>query len=195
MASKEIHKPQQNNSDVLKSELRDSAVMRPTWLIQRLLLPSDSSLGPNPYSFGVMRNGGLSDNARQLLDSTFEFDLMGAGEYECGAVPKSLSIIYDLGTENALATGKVKVKYGEIFYICDRDIEDGVKNFIKKLSRGENFARTRDYVGLRAALLKDEKRPIEDNVGWLELNNHFFFFTDKTMFEKTAALFGARVAQ
>ena len=44
--------------------------------------------------------------------------------------------------------------------------------------------------------LQDSLRKTKDElfraVGWLELDNGFFFFTDKVMFEQTCKLFGVK---
>lgn len=62
--------------------------MKNSYLIQRLRKPYGRD---NPFSFGGgLRNGGLSDEAMDILRGVFSFDYMGAAEFEFGAVPKAL---------------------------------------------------------------------------------------------------------
>lgn len=67
--------------------------MERSYLIQRL---KDPYLGheKNPFSFGGgYKNGGLADEAIDLLKDIFSFDYMGAAEFEFGALPKALNRI------------------------------------------------------------------------------------------------------
>ena len=57
--------------------------------------------------------------------------------------------------------------------------------------RGNESFHTKEPVGLDRALANDEGNTV---VGWLELDNGYFFFTDKEMFEKVRDLFGVVTA-
>lgn len=71
--------------------------MEHTYLIQRLERPRRPSAGalggkafvPNPFSFGG-GGSGLSREAMEMLSHVFEFDYMGAAEYEFGAAQRAL---------------------------------------------------------------------------------------------------------
>jgi len=182
-----------------------------SYLVQRLTKPHKLEDGnTNKYqaisevfSFGGgYQNGGLAEDAMKLLRPIFGFDYMGAAEYEFGEVPKALSAIY-LAIPN-LASGFVHVKCSrqfykkqrivvkneaDIFYICQKYHEEEVKKRIKDFSKGyRSKIHTKEGVLLDVAICPDPE--IENrNVGWLELDNGYFFFTDKEMFEKTAKLF------
>ena len=182
----------------LKRETADA--MEPTRHIQRLL-KLDARSSRNPYLFGAGRpNGGFDDGAFEALSRIFGFDYMGRGEYEFGALPNSIGRIYDYSANGELASGSVKLGGGEVFYICRKDIAAEVARRIRKLGEGEAWEQrgpkrlrvvTSDFVGLRRSLENgsvDAKRP----VGWLEIDNHFMFFTDREMFDKAAGLFGLK---
>lgn len=175
--------------------------MKASYLIQRLKKPSVKShpiFGKdNPFSFGGgYKNGGLSDKAMEYIGEIFQFDYMGAAEFEWGAVPEALSLIAKMN-ENLVANSlEVKTKNkntGTVYYLCGSDQEDEIKKRIKAFAKDEwnKDYRTKEYIGLRANI---DGAKYADSVGWLELNNGYFFFTDKEMWTKTCTLFGKEVS-
>lgn len=188
--------------------------MNDTYLIQRLRKPygSKSIFGSNPFSFGGgLRNGGLSDEAMDLLKEVFSFDYMGAAEFEFGAVPKALQLIAkNAGNYEAFSftfpLSKVKQGWRDkstekptgdviIYVICNKADSKEVTARIKlnaSNAGGGNSSAGRNLK--EPTLLSNTLRPDGDwdpgMLGWLELDNGFFFFTDKEMWEKTAELFG-----
>ena len=166
---------------------RDGVEMQKAWLIQRLDMPMPGHR-ENPFEFGAgYRRGGLSKKAYDAVNKIFGFDYMVAAEYEWGAIPASLSAIWEMGKKKELAVGELKLGEGSVFYLCDAGMEKGVREVIEKVAHGG--ISTRDYVGLKDAL-REKKRQPGDQAGWLELDNHFMFFVDREMFEKSAKLFG-----
>ncbi len=185
--------------------------MRRSWLIQRLNRPHRSTIlgRDNPFAFGGgLRNGGLGNEAMDLLREVFSFDYMGAAEFEFGAVPKALNgiakdhkrlVAHELTIElSTLAEDwQDKTRYeGEatVFVICRKahvaEVENRVRTWASEGYRSELKETTR---------LEDSLRPVRKEWnrtdGWLELDNGFFFFTDRTMFEGVADLFGVKVAR
>lgn len=180
--------------------------MRSSWLIQRLNKPRGHI---NPFSFGGgLRNGGLSDEAMDLLNGIFSFDYMGAAEFEFGAVPKTLremaknSKKYEAFTIQ-IPLNKVEKDWrdkseseisGEavIYVICNKnDIEEVA-------SRIEGYAFHRYNSNLKettrlATVLRPHGEFINDTQGWLELDNGYFFFINREMWEKVAELFEIKV--
>lgn len=190
--------------------------MNPTVLIQRLKKPrkqfrkSDGTLLPNPFNFGA---GGsrLSVAALELIAPIFEFDYMGAAEYEGGAVPKALSNmvkIANLGLFDMIFELKhIKVPYGRptdkdrpedighvyiVGNLDDREeIESRVSFFVndeKRASRDTSAKRPcevylRDYLGL-GSYLKYIPSHDDPTLGGLELDNGFFVSADAEMAKK-----------
>lgn len=183
--------------------------MKRSWLVQRLKKPyrTDTILGKdNPFAFGGgLRNGGMSGEAMDLLRGLFAFDYMGAAEFEWGAVPEAL---------NGLARAKDLTAFGFSFplakvakdfrdkgadptgdaslYVLCRDphaaeVQKRIKGWAAK-PYGDLKESTRLSSTLRPATEWDG-----EVCGWLELNNGFFFFTDREMWEGTARLFGVVV--
>lgn len=188
--------------------------MKNSYLIQRLLEPIDGPhralLGKdNPFAFGGgLKNGGLSDKAMEVLRPIFQFDYMGSAEYEYGAVPKALAeMARNMGnlvkSEVKVPFKKIRVhpwmehaykplpKTGEVtlYVLCQKDHVDHVKELVLGLL-GDRV-RTKDGTGLPECLMERKDGEVFRGKarGWLELDNGFFFFSDKEMFEKTAALF------
>ncbi len=189
--------------------------MKRSWLIQRLKKPyrKDGIFGgkDNPFSFGGgLRNGGLSDEAMDLLREVFSFDYMGAAEFEFGAVPKALQAMAKdandyLPTTLSFPLNKVAKGWrdkstedptGEalIYVICRKgevqEVHNRIKGWAFKPYDSKNHLK-------ETTMLSQTLRPDSDwspeIAGWLELDNGFFFFLDREMWEKTAELFGIKV--
>lgn len=193
--------------------------MKSSYLIQRLQKPSinkDGSVFINPFSFGGgLVSGGLSKDAMELLRNIFEFDYMGAAEYEFGAVPEALQAIAENVKDYIAFSTKVKYQYKnyclfskpakesqiskgtvEIFVICYKDWKDEVVDRITAKAAGEygkrkNSFSTKAGVGLDRSLGGTEESD-KRIVGWFELDNGYFFFKDKEMFDKTIEFLGVK---
>lgn len=155
-----------------------------SYLIQRLLKPVGRF---NPFSFGGgLRNGGLSAEAVELLEGIFSFDYMGSAEFEWGAVPTALQFVAEEAGKGQVASGE----YRGVYYICPSSYEQGVRKVIGALLDNVRSLRLKEYCGLSDAVNPSAPPRRNPIVGWLELNNGFFMFTDAEMFENTKRLLG-----
>lgn len=180
--------------------------MKESWLIQRLKKPYEVKAF-NPFVFGA-GGGRLTKEAKEVLSGVFEFDYMGAAEFEFGTVPDALEQIYETRTEFTtdqvefpLAGVKLDVwekhhykrltqGHGKVFVFCNRAHLAGARKLILKLALDGDGRFLKERSNLKYKFL-EEREGYRDNVeGWLELDNGFFFFTDETMFKKTVELFG-----
>ena len=191
-----------------------SKTMDQSYLIQRLqkpFKPTGSKLDGlvNAFSFGGgLRNGGLSDKAMELIKDIWRFDYMGSSEFEWGAVPEALSkIAKNVGDyvaaeiqvdaqESKLAAARHKAKKqsqqtgkATIYILCPLDWVDEVTKRISGWAIAEPYGETKEGIYLQRAIFPDSEFA-KEYAGWLELDNGFFFFTDKEMYEKTRQLFG-----
>jgi hypothetical protein len=158
--------------------------MESTYLVQRLLSPNPKGIF-NPFTFGAGGNGGLSKEAIELVSKIWEFDYMGRGEFEFGAIPKALERIQNYSSEKKSVIGEIKLAK-PIFYLCESEEKVEVEKTIRKIAKNKQNL-------LEPALLDEVVKGNENYQkykGWLELNNGFMFFTDKEMFDKTLNLFG-----
>lgn len=168
--------------------LRDQ--MRKSYLVQRLHKPSYRTVQgkkvDNPFSFGGgLKNGGLTDKAMDLLRDIFSFDYMGSAEFEFGAVPAALSFITEQWVKKNAVTGEVE----GVFYVCPKPYEEEVKKRIKFFKTDQKRGwETKEHVGLFEATKPDASEYAKKNVGWLELDNGYAFFTDKEMFDQFISL-------
>jgi hypothetical protein len=180
--------------------------MKRSWLVQRLNPPAGFD---NPFSFGGgLRNGGLSADAMGLLRSVFSFDYMGAAEFEWGAVPEALSRMAGRAdgltavsmtiplaqVEKSWSDRSNTVPSGEVvvYILCHQDDLDEVQLRILAWAAGDRdpIYSTKERVGLSDVLRPGDSTHTSATCGWLELNNGFMFFTDRTMWEQTSTLFG-----
>lgn len=195
--------------------------MKRTWLIQRLRKPIQIDPArtdamailqrENPFTFGGgLRRGGLSAEAFKLLSHCFEFDYMGAAEFEFGAVPQAIGEIaknklvmreITLAGTRIVKTKKGRTKYSSpeitkvepttyaVYVLAPESLIDYALDLVPKLA--ENKVELKAGSGLNRILDKrvGDSDYIDRTAGWLELDNGFFFFIDKEMAEKTQALF------
>jgi len=171
--------------------------MKRSYLIQRLQKP----LGyDNPFSFGGgLKNGGINEENMEMINKVFSFDYMGAGEFEFGAVPESLKEIMENISDFVSGsmtthwktlrwkTGETVKGDSKVYFLCHKDHRKEVKKRIAGWAMDRNISgHTKCGVRLHSSF--------DDQTchGWFELDNGFFFFTDKTMFENTCKLFGVK---
>jgi hypothetical protein len=168
--------------------------LRNTYLVQRLQKPYPGCEN-NPFNFGGgLRCGGLNKEAFDVINKVFKFDYMGAAEFEFGAVAKSIKNIVEYLQKVEGVYGQFKIQGLPIYYICHASVEADVKERIKELSSPYRKFRTKEAVLFNEAIgaRKDSTLKTDDKyrqhllnyVGWLELENHFMFFIDKTTFEQ-----------
>lgn len=159
-----------------------------TYLVQRLQEPYPGHEN-NPFNFGCgYKNGGLSDEAMNLFKRFFSFDYMGAAEYEFGAIPKCLQAIAK-NVQNYCAI-EVVINKTPVYALCHKELSDQVIIRLKELSKGKIY--TKGYCGLDQAVglnLFTSKEKCR-YIGWLELDNGFFFFTSKQAFDGVRQIFG-----
>ena len=182
--------------------------MQDTYLVQRLEKPRQPRVVAgkkvyNPFSFGGgYKNGGLSDQAMDMLREIFSFDYMGSAEFEFGAVPKTLNEMakdhkefekYTMTIKSkdvrdpwrAKDKGIVWPKEFKIHIFCRAKHREGVEHFIREDLKDK--ARLKEVTMLSSALKATEDYN-KDRCGWLELDNGFFYFTDEGMCDKVVAL-------
>jgi hypothetical protein len=197
----------------MKLSLSDGSMHR-SHLVQRLKkpFPNDSPMArlADTLAFGGgLRNGGLSAEAMGLLGDIFRFDYMGGSEFEWGAVPEALQHIaknvkkykaFQFTIPLACVAKDFRDKsteeptgYATIYVICDKSHVTEVGERIVHWAANPYGGELKETTHLSNTL-----RPVHewdtDVQGWLELDNGFFFFTDRDMWEKTAQLFGMRIS-
>ena len=179
--------------------------MKNTYLVQRLKKPfkSENKLTKlsNVFAFGGgLVNGGIPEEGMKTIKDIFRFDYMGSAEFEFGAVPEALSKIAEnfekLIAFTLHAPYEHKNWYLEtnakgikpIYVICEKEHRDEIVIRIKGFAK-KDYNDTKERICLNESLAKEKIDDIADIVGWLELDNGFFFFSDKEMFNKTCKLF------
>mgnify|MGYP006283653309 CR=1 FL=1 len=177
--------------------------MKQSYLVQRLRDPHPGH-EKNLFTFGGgLKNGGLSDEAMDLIKGIFSFDYMGAAEFEFGALPKALNSIADNIKDYTTWSATIKAKSGKsekkglVYVISKKDWKPEILRRLKAWAK--EFSReypTKEAVMLNTAITKTygyggkEIAEFMLTKGWIELDNGYMFFTDKEMFEKTKKLFG-----
>ena len=166
--------------------MKKEEIVKNTWLIQRLKRPYNQDNKINillsGMSFGGgLINGGLSAEIMAVLSKIFSFDYMGSAEIEYGAVPKTLTKIYKNRERYKVQSMEIG---GKTIYIYAPEW-DGLKQLLEDIYNREH--RLKEWAGFRESL--DGEEYSDNIIGWLELDNGFFFFKDKNAFDEFVGLF------
>jgi hypothetical protein len=188
-----------------------------TYLVQRLSPPPKSDLHARAEQVFGGTALDLSAEGWRILQQIFSIDYMGAAEYEFGTFSKCLKELAE-DKDNLVSTpivveakfiepnyerkslartrrGKPRVKQPPppppvtdkvVYLLCRKSHFEGAQEIIRQLAgrkisvkRGDYFSLALDPIGDRAV----------ETCGWLELDNGFFFFLDRTMWRRTTQLF------
>lgn len=169
-----------------------------TWLVQRLNKPyqTENTLSNLSETFafgGGLINGGLSKEAMNLLRPIFRFDYMGAAEFELGAVPKSLSYIFEHVKEYAAHT--ITIAKQSVFVIAPQVFTKEIDEVLNQLAKNKIYCKESVLLDVALGLSKYYPKEKCNTIGWLELDNHFMFFVDEVAYKKVATLFGMAVQE
>jgi hypothetical protein len=199
--------------------------MERTQLVQRLKAPEGNTdvFGDDPYvNSGGIKNWGLTDRAMTLLKGIVRFDYMGAAEFEWGAIPAGLKKISDYALVEELTSFVISIPLrevgrtlfdpdneppegnGSVWVICHSEDAQEVSRRIRGWAandsdRYDNNANDpgwwlKECTHLNAALRPHPSWP-SPICGWIELDNGFFFFTNKEMYERVCYLFGVKTPE
>lgn len=157
----------------------EEVVPENTYYVQRIMPPSGGRATP------IFSPIGLTKKADGILGKILRFDYMGATEFELGSVPGALQRIEAYSNAGKAVTGTVKLKK-DVYYICQKDLEQHVEEMIKEIAENKKHLKEPAFL---PEVLAETDDYAERYCGWLELDNGFMFFTDKTMYEKTLELF------
>lgn len=131
----------------------------------------------------------LSENAYQVLSLAFRIDTnMGYAEFETGAVPAALDFIAEEAAWEALVSGQIM----KVYYICPKNYEEAVKQVIEALLTDQRKLNLKVGCWLFEQIAGHPSKLDDDVVGWLEIENGYFLFSDQTMFEATKQAFGVK---
>ena len=173
--------------------------MKNTFLVQRLCAPVQTKDNLLSKFGGAALQ--LSEEAWELLDPIFRIDHMGSAEFEYGALPNTLKSM----AEDRLVAGTMIVESRDIKPVFDakrRSKEDQTVYYICRSSHGEEVEqRIRDLAANRFDLKEPSRfaealSPLDERekkyIGWLELDNGFFFFVNPVAWGETRKLFGVK---
>lgn len=159
--------------------------MKSPYLIQRLDAPKGYD---NPFSFGGGKiNGGINQEAFNVIKKIWSFDYMGSAEFEWGAVPAALQAMLDA----ELATIGLN---DNIYIIAPKAIIDEVLSWVDKASVGET-GHLKQHLGFVEALRGGKYARTK---GWLKIEEDktckepFMFFIDEQMYLATCEIFGVK---
>lgn len=142
------------------------------------------------FEKGLIKKG-LCKEVGVVFANIMDFSYMGSAEFEYGALPKSLDYCIRYANDNNLTACEIDVTSRKgnivpIYYICHKDIEEPVVAWIRKASKEEQ-PRCKEGVRLMDAI---DGIYSYNAVGWYDLVNRFWFFTDRKMFLNVCKLFG-----
>jgi hypothetical protein len=191
-----------------------------TWLVQRLQQPRGEPGAPDPWSFGFLKNGGLSQEAWTIVTALCSFDYMGSSEFGMGGVAyafnrmaKSSSLLaYPIEVSGTVVLPGYCRRYhnmehyakemflnataltATVFVLSPERIRPYAEQTINALAKGE--LRLKERAKVNEALFcpwEWSTRPELKEYApcaWLELDNGYMFFADRDMWLNFCRLFG-----
>ena len=148
---------------------------------------SDASLFQPMHRLSL---GGFTPESYLKLSQIFNFDYMGNCEYEDGDTAIAFQKIHDNWIDYGCFDYGVVTKEGnegDVYIICSPSVVREVKVWLIKKAKHENKIACKNHVGLQDSINKSGAI-----AGWIDIYNHFMFFTDKTMFEKMVEHFNGK---
>lgn len=178
--------------------------MKATFLVQRLQQPIGRI---NPCSFGG-GGGRMNKEAMEMLAQIWSWDYMGAAEFEFGAVPDAFNKM--IGNELVASFFTIPYKYerkrwrntptevfegkAQVFYVCIKEQEDEVKERLRLWAKKEpEYRAMKESLRFNEGIAEVTGAVTCDIVGWFELDNGFFFFSDEKMWRKTCEMLEIKV--
>lgn len=170
-----------------------------TYLVQRLKIPAKTAKR-FPKEKWILVDGKLAENASELRQGVCDYDYMGSSEFEWGAIPKAIKEL--LVDSDSLIASKFEVKKEDFhllpfhrsgkpkdttFYIiCRKGDEEEVKGRVLLLAQDKLQLKERTDID---RTFEEENR----TQGWFELDNGFYFFTNREMWKGTFFLYTGRL--
>ncbi len=171
------------------------AIFEIPFLVQRLLKPYERK---DDFEEGIIVKKGLVDEIGEIFEHIMDFDYMGSSEFEWGALPNSLEYAIKYAKDKDYIACEIDVISAKgnikpIFYICHKIMEDQVVAWIRKAAKEEQ-PRCKEEVRLQGALDGRYDLDLRSSAlcGWYDLDNRFWFFTDRNMFLDVKKLFGVK---
>ena len=169
--------------------------------IQRLSAPRERT---NPFSFGAGEpNGGVPEEGMARLQSVWDFEYMGAAEYELGAAGYALARIAEGVTDGSYSQWSFFPKLGVskrhelekpktpiALYVIGRtahrsEIEEVITLLANK--PGVEYDQLKEPAFVARSLRPSPQSPRRKTEGWLELMNGFLFFANEDMCTRALA--------
>lgn len=161
-----------------------------TWLVQRLTRPWEKKFPEK--GFELDKEGKFTEDSIDRRQGVCGYDYMGSAEFEFGTIPAAVRGFYQ--GRDSLATYELPVEAKDIrvgfntrklvakdttFYvICRKGDEEEVTKRIRTILVDTMPLKERPHV---YDIFDHEN--LSRVWGWFELNNGFYFFADKEMFE------------
>lgn len=180
-------------------------ILRSSYLIQRLRLPFEKkNFSEDKWLFRSFRFGGCSDRLGYFtkefalrIGEVCAFEGMGASQFEWGVVPRAFEN-YRKNIEDYISFEMDIPNFkNKVYVICKKKHSRSIRYRIKALAKYEDWhclkkhrgLRPRERVGLNNSLIELERGLNPETVGWIELDNTFFFFVKKEMWDNYNNLF------
>jgi hypothetical protein len=149
------------------------------------------------------------DSALESRQKIYDYDYMGAAEFEFGEIPRVLKAL--LKDASKLVTYQLSLPvfwepFGKtpnppeqpkpIYLLCRKEVlEKVIERVAHLLKTPYHKLYTKESLRVDEAFCNRDKDRGPRGVGWLELNNGFYFFADKTVWRYTTKLFTGKLPE
>ncbi len=140
------------------------------------------------------QNLGFKPQALERTSKAFTFKHMGCSDgFECGKLPTAFRELQDIGQKNDFSIGTIEVDIPDqqgqtqtVYIFGPTAFMEDITAFIQAEAKGTSGLGG-EQIFFRTALTSGEE--LTKAKGWFDLSNHYFFFIDEGMFERTLDLF------
>jgi hypothetical protein len=176
-----------------------------TWLVQRLTQSFMLETIEPKGVWKLIKDGKVSEESMKLRAQIHSYDYMGSAEFEYGAIPevvkslivsKLIAFSFDTKVTWQLYNADCGTMTREhtIYVLCRDGQEEDVEKRIKELvSDKERDFNLKESMRLGNGFEKQKDGKPSRLVGWLEIDNGFYFFSDKKTWQCMTKLYTGKL--
>jgi hypothetical protein len=134
------------------------------------------------FSFGGgLKNGGLSEEAMEILNPIMRFDYMGSAEFEFGALPEALNKMLQTGFSRFLIKDvEAENKKADLHLFCNLEIKEEMESRLRAIAKDKLDLKEPARINKMIEAYGDPEgthpRFVEDLIGGIELDNGAIYF-------------------
>lgn len=173
--------------------------LKRSYLVQRLKIPHTPNFPKRKWD--LTKDGTVSQKMIEMRQGVCEYDYMGSSEFEFGAIPDAIRMVMNkrcyLTPFSMAIKGDSVIKPWKdhqhayptdipIYVLCSEAEKEEIQDRIKELFTEPAQKNLKELLFYPPLAVNDEMFAVR---GWFELNNGFYFFTSREMWQGMTMLY------